>query len=378
MAQEENRFHPIICVTHNCNLSCIYCYQNHDPMSRMSLETGKNAIDWIFDNVPSDVDGVEISFFGGEPLLEFDLIKDLFEYTKNKNPRYKYIFYATTNGTILTDKMKKWFTENKNQFWLGLSLDGGKQTHDYNRSNSFDAIDIDFFINTWPEQGVKMTLSEFSLPNLAEDIKYIHSLGFKDISGVNLFEGTFDWSDDKYISMLVPQLKELVDFYLKNPDIKLNQMFDKQLDFCESSANLRQKWCGIGTGMVFFDVDGTKYPCNFVSPMTFSKDELESILKTDFTNTDDFIDEECYKDCYIYPICPICLGANYKMNRTFKLRSKTKCKIQKLIFLFVADLQAKKILSNNKPFNDENKLFYKIEAIKKIKELYLEELKLYL
>ncbi|MDR1216000.1 MAG: 4Fe-4S cluster-binding domain-containing protein [Treponema sp.] len=379
MEQKENRFYPSICVTHDCNLSCVYCYQKHNDKLRMSLQTGRNIIDWIFENVSSQIDGVEITFIGGEPLLEFELIRDIFDYTLTKDIQQRYIFYATTNGTILTDEMKKWFTSNKKQFYLGLSLDGKKETHDYNRCNSFDLIDIDFFKNTWPDQGVKMTLSEYSLQYLADDIQYIHSLGFKDIAGVNLFEGDFDWSHDKYIKLLISQLKKIVDFYKKNPDLNVNQMLDKRLDFCEmQTAVWRQKWCGIGDATVFFDVDGEKYPCYFITPMTFSHKEINKILKTDFTIEDNFIDEECYKHCYIYPICPTCSGANYMVYKTFKIRNKTKCKIQKLIALFIADLQAKRLLNSNKKMQDDNILYYTIEAIKNIRKLYFDELKNYL
>jgi len=64
--------------------------------------------------------------------------------------------------------MKNWFTANNDLFVLGLSLDGTRNTHNHNRSNSFDDIDIDFFLKTYPNQGVKMTLSEYSLPQLTE------------------------------------------------------------------------------------------------------------------------------------------------------------------------------------------------------------------
>ena len=69
------RFSPSLCVTHSCNLDCIYCYQTHDGNNRMSYETACKSIDWIFANIPSDMSGVEISFIGGEPLIEFDFRK---------------------------------------------------------------------------------------------------------------------------------------------------------------------------------------------------------------------------------------------------------------------------------------------------------------
>lgn len=368
------RFSPSLCVTHNCNLNCLYCYQKHDDAARMTIEIAKNAIDWIFDHIPVGMSDIEIGFIGGEPLLEFELIKDIVAYTCSKKRKDKYIFYATTNGTLLTDEVKAWFTAHKDCFVLGLSLDGAKETHNYNRSNSFDEIDLNFFLQNWPNQGIKMTLSEYSLHHLAENIMYVHSLGFKEIGGVNLFEGSFDWSHDEYIRLLVPQLNELVKFYVDNDTLDLNQMFNKRLSLCEVKNRNRHKWCGIGNGANFFDIDGNMFPCPFVTPMTFTKNELSDIMKTDFTNDNNFINDDCFKNCYIYPICSTCAGANYLNNNTFKERDKGRCRIQKLISLFVADLQAKRIRKNPKIY-DNDMLYHTIEAIKTINALYLLEFK---
>lgn len=371
------RFSPTLCLTHNCNLDCIYCYQEHDTGVRMSLDTAKKVIDWIFLNIPSDTKGIEFGFIGGEPLLEFELIKDIVDYVRAKDTEEQYIFYATTNGTVLTEEMKKWFEENRHQFVLGLSLDGLKETHDYNRSNSFDKIDFDFFLRNWPEQGIKMTLSEKSLEHLADNIIFAHSLGFKEIGGVNLFEGQFDWSDEKYIKILIPQLEALVEYYVEDDDIPLDQMMNKTLYMCENKSKEYKKWCGIGDGAVFFDCDGTKYPCPFVTPMTFSEEELADIMAYDFSNPRNAIDEDCFNNCYIYPICPTCSGANYLKNKSFKKRDRSKCRIQKLIALYSADLQAKRLLKNPES-TDKERLYYTITAIKHIKELFYDEFKEYM
>jgi sulfatase maturation enzyme AslB (radical SAM superfamily) len=343
----------------------------------MSYDTAKNVIDYIFEHVPDKVDVIEIGFIGGEPLLEFRLIKEIFNYTNSKRINKKYYFYATTNGTLLDCEMKHWFTENKRKFYLGLSLDGNKKTHDANRNNSFDSIDIDFFLKTWPDQGVKMTLSEYSLNNLASDIKFIYSLGFKEIGGVNLSEGEFDWEKDEYISVLVPQLKKLVKFYLSRKNIQRDQMFDKDIALCESKNKERKNWCGIGEGTNFFDIDGKMYPCYYITPMTFSEEDINKMMKIDYNNHENFIDNYCFNNCYIYPICPTCSGANYMVNKSFANRNKSKCKIQKLIAIFIADLQAKYIIENRNEYGD-NKLYYTINAIKKIRELYLEEFRKFL
>lgn len=219
-----------------------------------------------------------------------------------------------------------------------------------------------------------MTLSDFSLPRLADNIKFLHSLGFKDISGVNLAEGSFDWNDDKYIKILIPQLQKLVEFYINNETLKLNQMFAKQICACETNNRERRKWCGIGIGCPFFDVDGTMYPCSFITPMTFTENELSNIIETDYEDEEIFLDEYCFDNCYIYPICSTCYGANYLNNKSFKQRDKTRCKIQRLIALFVADLSAKRIVKNSKLYGDDNNtLYHTIEAIKNIRTLYLPE-----
>lgn len=363
-------YHPTICVTQKCNLNCRYCYQHHDEKS-MPFETAKRCIDEIFQKNAVNADRIEVNFIGGEPLLQFELLKDLYEYTK-ATYRNDFYFFTTTNGTLLNDEMKSWFSEHKKTFILGLSLDGDKETHDYNRSNSFYKIDIDFFRNTYPLQNVKMTLTEFSLKHFAHNIKYIHSCGFNFIGGVNLYEGTFDWSKNEYLYTLIPQLSELVDYYLQHPS-ETNQMFKKMLANLEAKDSRKvRKYCGIGSGTAFYDVDGKKRPCSYCTPMTFDVEELEKIEKTDFSDDMNFVDMDCFNNCYIYPICPHCSGANYLATGSFSKWDRSKCKIQKLVALFIAELEAKRIIANPKLY-DKTKTFHTIKAIENIRNHYLTE-----
>jgi len=378
IGEKRTRFSVNICLTHNCNLGCVYCYQKHDLDHVMSIETAKKTLDWIFNNKPDFKESYEIRFFGGEPLLEFEMIKELVDYVQNKEIDDPYVLYATTNGTLLDDDIKNWCTSHREFFHLGLSLDGKKLTQDHNRCNSFDKIDIDYFIKTWPRQAVKMTISEFGLSHLAEDIIYLHELGFQNVGGVNLFEGGFNWDKDEYIKIIIPQLRQLVDYYVENDTLELNQMFRVNIDWCAAkNAQKLAKWCGVGISSLFFDTDGKKYPCPYITPMTFPENELEEIMKTDFNDDNVFIDKDCMNNCYLYPVCQTCPGVNYEVNKTFNIRTKNKCQIQKLIALFVADLQGKKLLKNPKRMEPAKK-YYTIEAIKKIKELYYNEFKLYL
>lgn len=369
-------YDPTLCVTRNCNLNCIYCYQKNKSNPRMSFSTAKACVDEIFKNFQSDLyGGITLKFMGGEPLLEFDLLRQVYEYTHETYPDIKKMMFATTNGTLLNDEMKEWFHEHRKSFYLGLSIDGTPDVHNHNRPNSYEMIDTQFFVDNWPEQGVKLTISEYSIPHLAECVKHIHSLGFQKVRGMNLAEGNFKWDEEKDIRELIKQLKELVEFYLEN-DQYYNQMFDKQLQLCETKERIKVKWCGTGVSCLFFDVDGTRYPCSFFTPMTFSEKELDEILKIDFTNEELFANEKCFNDCYIYPVCPTCAGANYQTNKDFGVKNPIHCRTQKLISLFAADLQAKKIIRNPKIY-DDSKTYYLINAIEKIRNLYYDEFKPY-
>ena len=100
-------FSPSLCVTHRCNLSCVYCYQNNKSNARMTIDTAKKCTDDIFRSIPEKTEIIEISFIGGEPLLEIDLIKAVYDYTIGKYPDSRLRFFATTNGTMLSDDDKE-------------------------------------------------------------------------------------------------------------------------------------------------------------------------------------------------------------------------------------------------------------------------------
>lgn len=182
----------------------------------------------------------------------------------------------------MTESDKEWFRQHKNDFVLGLSLDGTPETHNKNRSNSYDKIDIPFFTSTWPKQGPKMTISKHTISNLAKDIIHIHEQGFMYINGVNFAEGDFEWESESTLSILAQQLKVLLDYYTKHYEKNLDQMFGKHIEFCVCDGVDKHKSCGIGTRTLFYDIDGRRYPCSFITPMTFSKKDINKIFNIDF------------------------------------------------------------------------------------------------
>ena len=132
----------ILNVTENCNMRCKYCYLSEEyeftrnrTSHMMDFQTAKKALDLFFDKqriIKQQNPGkaVGISFYGGEPLLNLDLIKRCVEYTKNNCP-LKFGFYITTNGTLLKDDVVDYLVDNN--FNIFISLDGNKDEHDKNR-----------------------------------------------------------------------------------------------------------------------------------------------------------------------------------------------------------------------------------------------------
>ncbi len=367
-------------VTHRCNLNCRYCYQQHTDNLRMSIQTAKKCIDEI-GKIASEhkLSRVTIEFIGGEPILEYELIKEVYYYAKSIKWDSTVNFFATTNGTVLTEAMKLWFAEHRSDFILGLSLDGTKETHNYNRSNSFEKIDTDFFVRNYPDQAVKMTISEYSLHRLFDNVRFVHELGFKRIAGMNFAEAYVDWDNDDYVFELISQLGELEEYYLDNPQF-YNQFFAKRLYWCATPGHHHKKYCGTGSNMAFFDTDGRKFPCAFFTPMTFDNEHLRELSRLDFCDDELFVDKDCYDNCYIYPLCNTCAGANYKVCGRLNHRDRRRCKVNKVMSVFLADFLLRKAL--NKVEEDGNavndkRLQAEIIACKQIKKLYYPEFQKY-
>lgn len=297
-------------ITHQCNLQCTYCYERFKSSKSLSVKLAKQYIKKCFGETASSPKGykmVEISFMGGEPLIEFDLIKEICEWVWLQDWSMPYYFFASTNGTLLTPEKKKWFENNKDKFVLGLSIDGTMQMQLLNRGELSTKIDTSFFIDTWPSQNIKTTISVESLYTLAEGIIHLHELGFSKISA-NLAFG-IDWKPE-HLKEYKRQLLELVNYYKSHPTIERCSLLDLDLCSIMDFTKSYEKFCGCGVTTTLFDCDGKEYPCPVFSPITLSKEKLDELTTIDFYDTNSFIGDEC-KDCVLHRSCPKCYGMNY-------------------------------------------------------------------
>jgi radical SAM protein with 4Fe4S-binding SPASM domain len=283
----------------------------------------------IIENTLQNSDtAVEFSFHGGEPFLKFDLMREIAEYFwKKYNPDNRYVFFVCTNGTLLTEDIKKWLSEHKEHFWCGVSFDGTKAMQDKNRSNSSGCIDLDFFAKTWPKQPVKMTISHETLPVLAEGIIFLHKKGFNVNS--NLAYG-LDWNNDAYIKTLSEQLEKLMDFYLENPDITPASILSLNVEWFTKDDKLQpQRFCGAGRQMKCFDTTGKEYPCHFFMDINWNGNKPKTSGIEILGSEDCLLDSFC-KDCEIRLVCPTCYGYNFVATGDPAKRDRNLCILSKI------------------------------------------------
>lgn len=339
MQQKINKKTVTLVLTQNCNLNCLYCYEHDKTEKVMPVCLAKE----IIKKELSANDGYEeviIDMFGGEPFLAFDAIKECFDYVWNNQWEKKRMCFLTTNGTLVHGKIQEWLYPRRNYIQCGLSIDGNKELHDINRCNSFDSIDLKFFHDTWPNQSVKMTISQESLPKFSEGIIFLHEYGF--IVNANLAHG-IDWSSPLNIEILEAELNKLIDYYLEHPNITPCSMMSMMLPrLALNKENINERWCGTGQHMITYDIDGKTYPCQMFLPLSSSIDRVSKLKDIDFNDDEIFKDPQC-AECVILPICPNCYGMNYSLNGSVEKREIGMCKLIKIIALAVSKFEYLKL-----------------------------------
>lgn len=347
----ENRKTVMLTVTEKCNLNCTYCYEHCKTPRSMSIDTAKQILDYEF-SLNDGFDFVEVDLFGGEPFLEFELLQKIHDYVLSIQSSHRRICFSTSNGTFIHGQVQEWLEKHKESFCVGISLDGNKQMHDINRSNSFDLIDIPFFKRCWPQQDIKMTVSRESLPHLADGIIFIQNLGYA-CSGSFAFG--IDWDLNVDVPILEEQLGILAKYYLDNPSIPIAEILDLKLEYISFESKTPVRWCGAGKQMKAYDVEGNCFPCQ--SFMQLTQGKLVKIDDLLFANDANLIDPKCEK-CIMNNVCSTCYGMNYSLTGKINERDKEHCQFNKVIAMFNAYVKFHRIMS--KPDNELTPSDYKV------------------
>lgn len=272
----------IVMLTNQCNCRCVYCFEQRKP-GRMSLDTAKDTLRFLH---RSGSPNVGFTFFGGEPMLEFDsVIAPLVEWSEFDTDR-RARFGMTTNGTLFTKERLDFLYEHDIRFML--SMDGAAAAQGKNRpmadgSSSFDAIapHIPQILSLWPNQPFRETLTEYNVGSFFDDIKWFESVGCTSLMVVpDLFR---PWSAP-VIEELERQIRRYEDsleqgYVDKSPHLLTHEyrIAFMKLYLLERYKDLPRRTCpgihgsyqcGIGVrGSVSIDPAGDIYGCHHISPL---------------------------------------------------------------------------------------------------------------
>lgn len=345
----------LITVTNNCNLNCTYCYEHNKEPAMATFDTVKSIIDKELD-IQHDL--YIIDFFGGEPFLNFEVVKQSCEYiwsiSKELNKECK--VSICTNGTLVHGPIKQWIYDNQCRLSIGLSIDGTKETQNLNRSNSFDEIDIDFF-KQLANCNIKATISKQSLPNLFDDILYLHSIGIEFSINPAYDEG-WDMEDCSQFDL---QLSKCVDYYYNHPDVQPCRLLNMPLNVISKTIPDKiQKYCGIGTKSSSYDILGNMYACQILMPLS-GPSVTDNIIFTEKIHLTK-LDDKC-QQCPIVGGCPTCYATNYRLHGNIYHKGEFECLIILKQYLATAQLIYRKIRDKTELSSEDCQTLYRINKL---------------
>lgn len=305
-------------IIQECNLRCTYCYGEggeYQDRGKMSLETAKKSIDFLIGN--SKNKELLICFLGGEPLMNFPLIKDVVaycnKYENDKPIHFKYTI--TTNGTIWNDEIEKFLREK--HFTVQISVDGNKDVHNCNRfyANGLGSFDVmEKNTRNMRNDGLvsgRATITATNL-DLVDNFKALNDMKFRSIPmapAQNLL------SDEDY-DRLIGENTKLVQYFLEliqSGDYKTAKklrILMSGLQKIHKSGVARKILCGVGSAQLAVDINGEIYPCHrFVANKEYA---MGNVLKDTKIEKMPFLEEitlEKHKECKNCWARNLCVGA---------------------------------------------------------------------
>lgn len=337
-------------IAHDCNLRCKYCFADegeyHGRKAMMTFEVGKAALDFLVAN-SGNRHNLEVDFFGGEPLMNWEVVKQIVEYGRSieKEAGKNFRFTITTNGTLLNQEILDYC--NKEMGNIVLSIDGRKEVNDKMRPRAGGQGIYDTIVPKYLEVAksrhqlryfVRGTFTHNNL-DFSEDVKHLADLGFKQISMEPVVAKPEDWYAIKEEDL--PQLKEeydkLAKIYLQyRKEGKGFNFFHFNIDLSGGPC-VAKRLSGCGSGCEYVGVTpwGDIYPCHqFVGNEDFIMGNVfEGIKRFDiqqkFKESNVYSRPECQK-CFARYYCSGGCSANaYNFNGEINTVYKEGCELQR-------------------------------------------------
>ena len=317
-------------VAHTCNLNCEYCFASqgkyHGDRAVMSFEVGKQAFDFLIENSGSRRN-LEVDFFGGEPLMNFDVVKELVAYARSieKEKGKNFRFTLTTNGLLIDDDVIDFC--NREMSNVVLSLDGRKEIHDryrvdYAGNGSWDRI-VPKFQKLVEARGHKNYYMRGTFthanPDFLKDIEKMLELGFTELSMEPVVCASGDPSEltEEDLPIVCDQYEKLAELMLKRdkegrPFTFYHYMIDLTGGPC---IYKRISGCGSGTEYMAVTPWGDLYPCHqFVGDEKFKLGDIwngvtNTEIQSEFAACNVYAHPEC-RDCWARLYCSGGCAAN--------------------------------------------------------------------
>jgi len=317
-------------IAHTCNLNCSYCFASQGKYkgdrALMSFEVGKRALDFLIENSGTRTN-LEVDFFGGEPLMNFEVVKQMVAYAREREKECKknFRFTLTTNGMLIDDDVIDF--ANREMSNVVLSLDGRKEIHDrfrvdYKGNGSWEQI-VPKFQKLVEKRGHKNYYMRGTFthanPDFLEDIKEMLSLGFTELSMEPVVCAPDDPSalTKEDLPIVMEQYEKLAELMLKHhkegkPFTFYHYMIDLKGGPC---IYKRISGCGSGTEYMAVTPWGDLYPCHqFVGDESFRLGDIwkgveNKKIQDEFMACNVYAREKC-RDCWARLYCSGGCSAN--------------------------------------------------------------------
>lgn len=337
-------------IAHDCNLACRYCFaeegEYHGRRALMSFEVGKKALDFLVANSGNRIN-LEVDFFGGEPLMNWDVVKRLVEYGRSLEEPFhkKFRFTLTTNGVLLNEEILEF--ANREMANIVLSIDGRKEINDKMRpfrggQGSYDLI-VPKFQKVAESRGqtryyVRGTFTRYNL-DFSKDVLHLADLGFKQISVEPVVAGPED--DYAIRESDIPALREEYDrlaaeMIKRRKEGKGFQFFHFMIDL-EGGPCVAKRLSGCGSGTEYLAVTpwGDLYPCHqFVGNEKFLMGNVEDgivreDIRDEFKGCNVYSKEKC-KKCFARFYCSGgCAANSYNFHGNINDAYDVGCELQR-------------------------------------------------
>jgi len=337
-------------ISHDCNIRCEYCFASQGDFKGqrmlMDFDAGKKAIDFLLDNSGSRKN-LEVDFFGGEPLMNFEVVKQIVTYARSKEIEYdkNLRFTITTNALALNEDTMKYI--NDNMYNVVLSIDGRKSVNDKMRSTISGEGTYSLIVDNITKMAklrkeknyyVRGTFTRHNL-DFAHDVLHLADLGIKSLS----IEPVVASPENDYaireedLDEVFKSYEYLAEQYVKrNKEGNGFSFFHYMIDLEQGPCIIKRiTGCGAGAEYLAITPEGDIYPCHqFVGDDNFRigsvhTGEISNKLYNEFSGAHVYNKEEC-NTCWAKFYCSGGCHANaYNFNKDIHIPYKIGCEMEK-------------------------------------------------